>query len=176
MSASEEEHRKKSLAIVCCHAIYEGSDPTHETNWRLQIFQRSAGLKPGEHLTFLHHIQAAVYLRESQAVDTVVFSGGRTNPSCPDLSEAQSYLHALEYKQEGTIDALLLEEHATDSYQNLLFSILAFKKHHGYYPREIILITHTFKEQRFLNLHAKSIRWPSDRIRVLGINPPFTSK
>jgi hypothetical protein len=175
MSASVEARRKTSLAIVCCHAIYEGSDPASEKNWRLQSFQRSAGMKPGEHLTFLHHIHTAVHLWEAQAVDAVMFSGGRTNPKS-DASEARSYLNALNYKQEHTIDAPILEEHATDSYQNLLFSILAFKKHCGYYPTEIILITHAFKEQRFLELHAKSIRWPSDRIRVLGINPPFTRK
>jgi len=159
---------------VCCHAIYEGLDPTEEKCWRLQSFQRSDGLKPGEHLTFLQHIQAAIELRESHSVDTVVFSGGRTNPELAELSEAQSYLNTLKHKQ--TIDAPLLEEHATDSYQNLLFSILVFRRYHGYYPAEIIVITHFFKEQRFLALHAKAIHWPSDRIRVLGINPPFTRK
>jgi hypothetical protein len=177
MTASEEECRKKSLAIVCCHAIYEGLDPSQEESWRLQSFQRSAGLKPGEHLTFLQHIQVAMHLKESKSVDTVVFSGGRTNPDLPELSEAQSYLDALKHwKPANAIDGIVLEEQATDSYQNLLFSIFAFRRCHGYYPTQIIVITHSFKEQRFLSLHAKAIRWPSDRIRVLGINPPFTGK
>lgn len=34
--------------------------------------------------------------------------------------------------------------------------------------------THAFKEERFLTLHAPAIKWPADRIRIQGINPPFT--
>lgn len=169
------ECNNRSLAIVCCHAIYEGSDPTDEKSWRLQSFQRSCGSRPGEHLTFLQHIEAAVQLRKSGSV-TVVFSGGRTNPDVADLSEAQSYFNALEHVKKDASDGILLEECATDSYQNLLFSILLFRQSYGYYPSNIIVITHAFKEHRFLHLHAKAIRWPLDRIRVLGINPPFTRK
>lgn len=170
------ECAKKTLAIVCCHAIYEGSDPTDENSWRLQSFQRSSGLKPGEHLTFMQHIETAVELLESRAVDSVVFSGGRTNPEVAELSEAQSYLNALKYTRREAIDRLLLEERATDSYQNLLFSILLFKQTYGCYPYEIVMVTHAFKRDRFLYLHAKAIRWPLNRIRVVGINPPFSRK
>ncbi|TID16377.1 hypothetical protein E2P81_ATG11804 [Venturia nashicola] len=168
------ESRKKNVAIVCCHAIYQGSEPTDERNWRLQSFQRSSGLKPGEHLTFLRHIETAVELLESKSVDSVIFSGGRTNPDVAHLSEAQSYLNALQHTRRDAIDMLLLEEHATDSYQNLLFSIILFRQTYGYYPDEIVIITHTFKTARFLDLHAKAIHWPLNRIRVLGINPPFS--
>lgn len=168
--------RKKSLAIVCCHAIYEGSDPTDELNWRLQTFQRSSGLKPGEHLTFLQHIEIAVELLQSRNVDSVVFSGGRTNPDAAELSEAQSYLNALMYSRSGPVDEILLEERATDSYQNLLFSILLFRQTYGYYPYQFVIITHAFKQDRFLDLHAKDIRVPLNRIRILGINPPFSRK
>lgn len=106
----------------------------------------------------------------------MVFSGGRTNPEVADLSEAQSYFNALEHVKKDASDGILLEECATDSYQNLLFSILLFRQRYSYYPSDIIVITHAFKEHRFLHLHAKAIRWPFDRIRVLGINPPFTRK
>ncbi|QDS67831.1 hypothetical protein FKW77_007312 [Venturia effusa] len=168
------ERRKRSLAIVCCHAIYEGSQPTDENNWRLQSFQRSSGLKPGEHLTFLQHIETGIGLLDSRAVDALVFSGGRTNPEAPELSEAQSYFNALRYTRRDAANGILLEGHATDSYQNLLFSILLFRQTYGYYPHEIIVITHAFKKNRFLDLHAKAIHWPSNRIRVLGIDPPFS--
>lgn len=170
------ECRKRTLAIVCCHAIYKGSEPTDENNWRLQSFQRSSGLKPGEHLTFLRHIDTAVELLESSSVGSVIFSGGPTNPDVADLSEARSYLNALKYTRRDAIEGILLEERATDSYQNLLFSIVLFRQTYGYYPRETVVITHAFKRDRFLDLHAKAIRWPLNRIRILGINPPFSRK
>lgn len=170
------ECRKKTLAIVCCHAIYGGSEPTDENNWRLQSFQRSSGLKPGEHLTFLRHIETAVGLLEAKSVDSVTFSGGRTNIDVAELSEAQSYLNALQYTRKDAIAGILLEERATDSYQNLLFSIVLFRQTYGYYPHEIVIITHAFKKDRFLDLHAKAIRWPLNRIRVFGIDPPFSRK
>lgn len=170
------ECKKTTLAIVCCHAIFEGSDRTDENNWRLQSFQRSSGLKPGEHLTFLRHIDAAVELLKSKSVGSVIFSGGRTNPDVADLSEAQSYLNALKCTRRDALDGILLEERATDSYQNLLFSILLFRQIYGHYPSQICIVTHAFKRDRFLDLHAKAIRWPVNRIQFLGINPPFSRK
>jgi hypothetical protein len=70
---------------------------------------------------------------------------------------------------------ILLEEQATDSYQNLLFSILLFRQTTGTYPRDIRIITHAFKTRRFLELHGPAIQWPKDRIRVEGIDPTMSS-
>lgn len=100
------------------------------------------------------------------------------------LSEARSYYHAA-LAQElclGHIGGgrahqlyskgrILLEEHATDSLQNLLFSLLMFRKRIGRYPKNIRIVTHAFKSKRFLELHAPAIRWPKDRIQVQGIDP-----
>ena len=36
------------------------------------------------------------------------------------------------------------------------------------------VLTHAFKERRFLELHATAIKWPRSRLRVQGISPPFT--
>jgi hypothetical protein len=69
----------------------------------------------------------------------------------------------------------LLEEQATDSFQNLLFSILLFRKTTGKYPRQIRIITHAFKCKRFLELHTPAIRWPKDRVQVQGIDPVMGS-
>jgi hypothetical protein len=70
---------------------------------------------------------------------------------------------------------ILLEEHATDSFQNLLLSILLFRRTTGFYPKRIRIITHAFKSRRFLDLHAPAIRWPKDRIQVQGIDPIMSS-
>lgn len=66
---AEDPSRPSHLIIVCCHAIYVGDsfgDPTDESNWLLEPFQRSSGTvdesnhKPGEHITFLKHIQLGI--------------------------------------------------------------------------------------------------------------------
>jgi len=172
------------LYIVCCHAIFDNTkdDPFHESNWHLKPFQKSDRQtgKIGEHFTFIAHIQAAATaLLLPNAF--VVFSGGATDPSIP-YSEAESYAQVFGHLYPGkqiTGPALThprwsCETTSTDSYQNLLFSILEFRGQTGRYPDRVVVITHAFKADRFLNLHAPAIHWPQDRIRVAGINPPFT--
>jgi hypothetical protein len=118
----------------------------------------------------------------------LIFSGGATKRSLTPMSEARSYYHAAlaEELAEGhrgggrthslfSKGRILLEEHATDSFQNLLFSILLFRKTTGSYPRTIRIVTHAFKGPRFLELHAPAIRWPRNRVQVQGIDPIMSS-
>ncbi|KAF3050375.1 hypothetical protein E8E11_009889 [Didymella keratinophila] len=202
----------EDLVIVCCHAIYhpdvEAPDfPTHdphdEGNWHLAPFQKSdaATGKPGEHETFLAHIQASLDImttgsnatwREdvpwNQDKTLLILSGGATKSNLTTLTEARSYYHAALAQElcQGHIGGgrahqlyskgrILLEEHATDSLQNLLFSILLFRQTIGWYPKNIRVITHAFKSKRFLDLHAPAIRWPKDRIQVQGLDPVMSS-
>ncbi|KAF2193495.1 hypothetical protein K469DRAFT_712256 [Zopfia rhizophila CBS 207.26] len=191
-----------NLIIVCCHAIFHPnasspsfplSTPYDERNWHLAPFQKSDPRtgKPGEHETFLSHISAGLdVLAIGSWADTsiLVLSGGVTKKTLTSLSEARSYYNAAlaqalseGHKHGGRVRKLfddgriLLEEHATDSFQNLLFSILLFWRTTGAYPKRIRVITHAFKAKRFLDLHAPAIRWPVDRIRVQGIDPAMSS-
>lgn len=188
----------ENLVIVCCHAIFHPdpsssnfplNSPYDEDNWHLAPFQESntANGKSGEHETFLGHISAgldALTIGSWAENSLLVFSGGATKTSRTTLSEARSYYHAalaLELyhgrpaggRATDLYDAgrMLLEEHATDSFQNLLFSILLYRQRTGSYPKAIRIVTHSFKTRRFLNLHAPAIHWPSTRIRVQGIDP-----
>jgi hypothetical protein len=195
----------EDLIIVCCHAIYTPSadsddfplrTPYDERNWLLAPFQKSdpeTG-KLGEHTTFIAHAQAgidALIVNPTNAdleTNILVFSGGPTKRPSTDMSEARSYYHAALANElaQGhlgggrthslfTRGRILLEEHATDSLQNLLFSILLFRRKTGQYPRHIRLVTHAFKSKRFLELHAPAIRWPADRIQVQGIDPVMSA-
>jgi hypothetical protein len=164
-----------NLIVVCCHATFRGDnfDPYDEASWILQDFQRSnmeTG-KIGEHHTFVEHINAGISLRSQDPSALLLFSGGRTQTQV-DTSEAESY------NKEGGIrlwpDWRRVEAHATDSMQNLLFSILRFRKLTGIYPMHVTIVTHAFKERRFLELHGPAIRYPAERLRVCGINPPMT--
>lgn len=191
-------HGIDHLVIVCCHAIYHPDasassfplySPHDERNWHLAPFQKSnpeTG-KPGEHETFLAHVRAGCDALKSAALAdraVLVLSGGATKRALTSLTEARSYYHAaladeLARGHLGGGDAhalftkgrLLLEEHATDSLQNLLFSILLFRRTTGRYPKHIRIITHAFKERRFLNLHVPAIGWPSNGVQVQGIDP-----
>ncbi|KAF2749733.1 hypothetical protein M011DRAFT_397650 [Sporormia fimetaria CBS 119925] len=194
-----------TLVIVCCHAIfkidparpgpagYSDPDSFDETNWHLSPFQKSnpeTG-KPGEHETFLAHIAAGLDALAAGSLENkslLVFSGGPTKPSLTQVSEARSYYHAA-YDYEARMPqprnnraelllsegSLLMEERATDSFQNLLFSILLFRRTTGRLPADVRVITHAFKSRRFLYLHAPAINWPANRIRVHGIDPPMSA-
>jgi hypothetical protein len=191
----------ETLVIVCCHAIFRPDalspafplhSPYDENNWHLAPFQRSnpdTG-KPGEQETFVAHVAAGIAILKSEWSPEVpkrtllVLSGGPTKPSLTPLSEARSYYSAA-LAQELAQGAhgggrthqlfskgrILLEEHATDSFQNLLFSILLFRRTTGRYPKQIRLITHAFKARRFLELHAPAVNWPPEKIQVQGIDP-----
>jgi hypothetical protein len=189
------------LIIVCCHAIYLPSaetsnfplhSPLDERNWLLAPFQRSNATtgKPGEHETFLLHAQAGVNALtispDNYDLETnlLVFSGGATQKPKTDMTEARSYYHAalaaeLSAGNLGggrthglfTRGRILLEEHATDTLQNVLFSILLFRRTVGTYPKKIRVVTHAFKSKRVLELHAPALRWPEERIIVQGIDP-----
>lgn len=170
------------MILVCCNSIYTGglsSSPFAEGNWLLKPFQQSTATKQGEHLTFIQHILAAESLySENPETSAIVFSGGPTSHIHPTLSEASSYHHVfLQIRDPNTNSDLdiLLEENATDSYQNILFSILSFGRRYTIYPTTITIIAHSFKEPRFLNLHARALRWKPSLISVQGIDPPFTS-
>ncbi|KDN45066.1 hypothetical protein K437DRAFT_256721 [Tilletiaria anomala UBC 951] len=59
------------------------------------------------------------------------------------------------------------ETFALDSYENLLFSVARFREYTGAFPERITVVGFGMKKERFENLHAKAIRWPS-RSYVLG--------
>ncbi|KAF2231758.1 hypothetical protein EV356DRAFT_506595 [Viridothelium virens] len=178
------------LIILCCHSTYLGSssaeDPSLESSWHLASFQRHSGVKPSEHETFLLHILSSLFLLKQRHDSWLVISGGCTARNITDRSEARSYFTAcrvlsqVEHSYFTSIwkdmeKRVLLEEAATDSFQNLLFSIVLFKKRVGVYPSRVTVISHAFKSRRFLALHAPAIRWPKDRVAVQGINAPFSN-
>jgi hypothetical protein len=101
------------------------------------------------------------------------FSGGKTQAEI-NASEAGSYFHAATLKNFLKSTRFVVETRATDSYQNLLFSVVRFQQLTGSYPTKITVITHAFKERRFLELHAPAIKYPLGALRLSGINPPMT--
>lgn len=171
------------LILVCCHATYRGGNPDEERSWILQDFQKSdtATGKVGEHLTFIEHIAAGISILARDPTALLLFSGGKTQTQV-NITEADSYQRVcsiINDWQDGQHGSSIVarcgvETYATDSLQNLLFSILRFKQLTGSYPLEVTVITHAFKERRFLELHGPAIKYPANNLRVFGINPPMT--
>ena len=62
------------------------------------------------------------------------------------------------------------EDHALDSYQNLLFSIARFHEYTGRWPSRITVVGYEFKRRRFTELHRAALRWPADRFEYVGID------
>lgn len=176
----------KRLLIVCCHAIYvPGPAPSRpeeaqsESNWLLADFQRSRLGKEGEHLTFLKHILLARDLAASDGDTNVIFSGGRTKSEL-SKSEARSYQDAFltlaanqtEGEERYLGSRWILEEMATDSFQNILFSLLKHHEVEGTWPTAITVVTHRFKKERIRH-HLRALKWPPERSHVEGLDPPF---
>lgn len=84
----------------------------------------------------------------------------------------------------ATIDPsrIITECHATDSYQNVLFSLLRFRAHASVYPKRVTVVTHAFKRDRFMDCHFPAIgllprlraemHRHAQMVSVIGIDPP----
>ncbi|CAI0625484.1 unnamed protein product [Linum tenue] len=162
----------KNLVMVAGHSIYTTSscgDADKEDSWFLEPYQKH----PGQAATFLAHIQEGVenVAKDKQAL--LLFSGGETRKNAGPRSEAQSYWAVAESKKWfGNEDSVkwrtLTEEHARDSFENLLFSVCRFKELTGTYPQNITVVSYDFKEERFAQLHRSSIRFPESNFFYSG--------
>lgn len=181
-SPTDDLARYTRLIIVCGHATYLGDGTrTSEDQWLLQDFQKSnrEWNKRSEHETFLAHLLLAAQAAEADPRALLILSGGQTTPA--RRSEAEGYgalLLPMVQRNPALFPRPLrfaLETHATDSYQNLLFSLLRFRQLTGAYPQDVTVVTHAFKERRFLEQHGPALKWPAHALRVAGLNPPFTA-
>ncbi|KAK9096376.1 hypothetical protein Sjap_021873 [Stephania japonica] len=81
----------------------------------------------------------------------------------------------------------LTEEHARDSFENLLFSVCRFRELTGTYPHNItvrpltldeyfLVISYDFKKERFADLHRVAIGFPEARFFYSGTPASSTAK
>jgi hypothetical protein len=61
-----------------------------------------------------------------------------------------------------------LQEHARDSFENLLFSLCRFFEITGSYPARVTAVSYTLKQQRFEQLHRAAVRFPADAFTFIG--------
>jgi hypothetical protein len=105
----------------------------------------------------------------------------KTHSSPQNLAKENAFFSLEDVPDERVIT----ETEATDSYQNVLFSLLLSRLYTGSYPQRITVVTHEFKRERFFNYHFPAIGWTPfqesidsstfrgrNRVDLIGINPP----
>ncbi len=98
------------------------------------------------------HIKKAFDLLDRDHM--LVLSGGNTQPELNvDKNEAEEvYDFALNIgveKAEIIEEKIIFEKFARDSFENLFFSLLAFKKETGDWPQKTTIVSFNFKKYRF---------------------------
>ncbi|CAN6555704.1 unnamed protein product [Malus baccata var. baccata] len=169
----------QNLVMVAGHSVYASSScgkVDKEDSWFLESYQKN----PGQAATFVAHIQEGIEVAAKDNRALLLFSGGETRRDAGPRSEAQSYWAVAESKgwfgQEDLRSRTLTEEHARDSFENLLFSVCRFRELTGTYPQNITVISYDFKEERFAHLHRAAIGFPESRFFYVGTPAISTAK
>lgn len=186
------------LIIVAGHSVLVSGDVENaardDSVWWLYDYQRNRGLPQA----IVSHIQAGIQLAKQDEKSLLVFSGGETRSRTGPETEGGSYfrvadaLHLWDGRDifndnnngasnnvntaSTTVRARTsTEEYATDSFENLLFSICRFREVTGTYPTKITLVSFSFKRQRFETLHAGALQWPTSKFHYVGVDPPAST-
>ncbi|KAG1331190.1 hypothetical protein COCNU_02G011580 [Cocos nucifera] len=162
----------RNLVMVAGHSIYTSNSCgkiDREDSWFLEPYQRH----PGQAATFLSHIREGVEIASKDEGALLLFSGGETRRDAGPRSEAQSYWAVAESKgwfgkQDSVRSRALTEEHARDSFENLLFSVCRFRELTGTYPQNITVVSYDFKGERFAHLHRSAIGFPEGGFFYFG--------
>lgn len=64
------------------------------------------------------------------------------------------------------------QEHARDSFENVLFSLCRFFELTGHYPAQVTAVSYTLKQQRFEQLHRAAVRFPAKHFHFIGTAVP----
>jgi hypothetical protein len=182
------------LIIVAGHSVLISGQVENaafdESVWYLLDYQRGKGLPNA----IISHIQAGIKLALEDEKSLLVFSGGETRAQTGPDTEGASYFRVADALElwdgrdvfnenksaseavQSTVRArTITEEYATDSFENLMFSICRFHDITGSYPEKISLVSFTFKQERFETLHAGALQWPLSRFNYVGVDPPAST-
>jgi len=162
----------ENLIIVGGHSVFIGSDfdkADEEDSWYLENYQK------GQLSTMLQHLRRGVELAAKDNSSLLLFSGGQTRSVAGPRSESLSYWSVADAKNWFGIAHVrwraLTEEYARDSFENLIFSVCRFREVVGRYPKNITVISFSFKKMRFIEQHRAAIRFPRERFFFEGLDP-----
>jgi len=149
------------LLMLAGHAIYQGGQ------WQ--------GGHQNEDRLYEKHVRDAFRIFASEGYQALALSGGRSRPQlAPAISNSEAE-GMLEYARTAGLthsgDTVLLERYGRDSFENLLFSILAFVRQFGEWPARVGAVSWKFKALRFY-LIACGLRLAEGRFRFFGSGDP----
>lgn len=183
-AASRRATPFRNLVMVAGHAVFIGveySKSTDPQQWALASYHKGV---EGVAESFLTHIQRGVEQAAADPSAMLLFSGGQTKFEAGPRSEGVSYwliAEANRWFSNTTSDPAkylqvrsraFTEEHARDSYENLLFSLCRFYEITGRYPENITVISYGLKQQRFQDLHRAAVLFPASRFKFIGTPLP----
>ena len=168
------------LVLVCGHAVFVGSDygnANDESSWFLEEYQKT----PGQADALINHMKRGVELVAKNENALLVFSGGTTRKNAGSVSEASSYWQVARANKwwgfgeddgdgnNGIQKRAFTEEHARDSYENVVFSIARFRELTGRIPQSVTVVGYEFKRQRFEVNHLCALRYPANQFKYEGL-------
>jgi len=173
-----DESQLTHAVIVAGHAVLRinklNSAERDDNAWYLLSYQLNQGF-PG---IITSHIKRGIQSAVEDPYAMLLFSGGQTRRDVGPTSEAASYYYLanekkwLLTKDGGSIAGrVYLEEHARDSYENLLYSICRFREVSGHYPTKVTVVGFDFKAKRFTDLHRSAIGFPAANFSYVGLRP-----
>ena len=160
------------LVVVPGHGVYAGSNflaAREDRHWALEPHQ----LLEGEANSFIEHMERGVREVAKNPRALLVFSGGKTRREAGAISEASSYWQVSRAFDWFGVDAdverrVFTEEHARDSFENLLFSVSRFFELTRRFPSKITVVGFQSKRERFQKLHREAIRYPESNFTYIG--------
>jgi hypothetical protein len=164
--------RLQNLIIVACHSVYRGFDfkhPESQSSWLLLDYQKV----PGIGHSFLKHIRLGIKQAAADPEAMLLFSGGKTRKEAGPRAEALGYWLVAEandwFGHHASVrERAFTEDHARDSFENLLFGLCRFYELTGHYPASVVVVSYEFKRERFSELHRAALRWPMRRFDFVG--------
>ncbi len=160
----------RELILVPGHAVWNlRGDPMDDASWHLKPYQNS------EPRYFVEHIRAGVELAEQRPEGLLMFSGTATERSAGPVTEALAYWRIAEwYGWWGAVDVrerAVLEEHALDSFLNVLYGLHRYKQVAGAWPERVTVCGWGFKGRRIGVLHRAALGWTRP-FEYVAVNEP----
>ncbi len=170
--------RLTNLIIVPGHAVFLGHELAHATqieHWK-GTFQ--AGYRGNDEARlYTEHVKAGVEVLATDPEALLLFSGGQTREEVGPFSEAQSYWYLAEacdwFGHLQVRERALTEDHARDSFENLLCSIHRFRQCTGKLPTGILVCGFAFKAERYRN-HFDALKQHAGAIGLTGMSSDFS--
>ena len=160
----------RRLILVPGHAVWSGAgDPREDASWHLKPFQNR------EPRLFCEHVEAGVVRASADQRALLVISGGASEATAGEQTEAAGYLAIAEWfgwwGHAEVRDRTVLEEYAMDSFENVLFALCRFREHAGQWPESITVCGWGFKARRIAGLHRAALRWGRE-FDYVAVNEP----